>query len=109
VAAGPADSLAALWDELGRCVGKAELPSTAAGSEVTVLFTLTRTGSLQGRPRITHSRLVGSEGGQRAFVGAALAAVSRCLPLDITEGLGGAIAGRPFRFRITSHKPERAA
>lgn len=104
----PADTLAALWDTLGACARILDVPPSAAGSDVTVLFSLTRSGALQGKPRITHARLVGSAGDQRAFIGAALAAVSRCLPLDITDALGGAIAGRPLRFRITSHRPERA-
>ncbi len=104
----PASTLNALWDTLGGCVRILDVPPSAAGSEVTVLFSLTRTGALQGKPRITHAQLVGSASDQRTFIRAALVAVSRCLPLDITDGLGGAIAGRPLRFRITSHKPERA-
>lgn len=106
--AAPADSLAALWTNLHACVRLSDVPAPALGSEVTVLFSLTRQGTLQGRPRITHAKLVGREGDQQAFVGEALRAVSRCLPLAVTEGLGGAIAGRPLRLRITSQRPERA-
>jgi hypothetical protein len=108
VQAAPADTLATLWTTLNACVRLADVPAPALGSEVTVLFSLTRRGALQGRPRITHAKLAGREGDQQAFVGEALRAVSRCLPLDVTEGLGGAIAGRPFRIRITSRRPERA-
>ncbi|MCJ2015441.1 hypothetical protein [Methylobacterium sp. J-076] len=104
----PADSLAALWRYLGGCATLEGVTPGAVGSEVTVLFSLKRDGSLLGQPRITHSRLLGSEADQRAFVGAALGAVSRCLPAEITDGLGGAIAGRPLNLRLTSRKPERA-
>lgn len=106
--AAPADNLAALWRTLGACAKLDGVPPGAQGSEVTVLFSLKRDGSLLGHPRITHSRLVGGEGDQRSFVAAALGAVSRCLPIAITDGLGGAIAGRPLNLRLTSSKPERA-
>lgn len=104
----PADTLASLWRYLGGCARVEGVPPGAAGSEVTVLFSLKRDGSLLGQPRITHSRLTGSEADQQVFVASALGAVSRCLPAQITDGLGGAIAGRPLSLRLTSRKPERA-
>lgn len=106
--AAPADSLAALWTALGRCARVEGVTPGAAGSEVTVLFSLKRDGSLLGKPRITHSRLTGDAADQRGFVAAALEAVSRCLPVEISDGLGGAIAGRPLSLRLTSRKPDRA-
>ncbi|GJD55779.1 hypothetical protein [Methylobacterium dankookense] len=98
----PASTLRDMWGALGTCTGRIRVPQEASGSEVTVLFTMRRDGSLQGRPRITHSRLVGDEAARRDFVAAALAALAACFPLPITEGLGGAVAGRPIRYRITS-------
>lgn len=106
--AAPADNLAALWRALGACAKLDGVPPGALGSEVTVLFSLKRDGSLLGQPRITHSRLLGDPADQRAFMAAALTAVAKCLPIPVTDGLGGAIAGRPLRLRLTSHKPERA-
>lgn len=73
-----------------------------------MLFSLKRDGSLQGQPQITHSYLRRDTATQRAFVAGALAAVASCMPVAITDGLGGAIAGRPLRLRLTSHVPERA-
>ena len=108
VAAAPADSLATLWQTLGGCAKIGGVPAPALGSEVTVLFSLKRDGSLLGQPRITHSRLLGDRADQQAFMAAALGAVAKCLPIPITDGLGGAIAGRPLRLRLTSHKPERS-
>jgi len=106
--AAPADNLASLWRTLGACAKLDGVPPGALGSEVTVLFSLKRDGSLLGQPRITHSRLVGSGDDRRTFVAAALGAISHCLPIPITDGLGGAIAGRPLSLRLTSGKPERA-
>jgi hypothetical protein len=72
----------------------------ANGSEITILFALRRNGTMMGRPRITHSDLRGDLDDQKRFVGAVIAALDQCLPLDITPGLGGAIAGRPVAVRI---------
>lgn len=100
--AGPANTLHDLWDALGACARRAQVAREAGGSEVTVLLTLKRDGSLQGKPRITYARLVGDSDQQRAFIAASLAAIAGCFPIPITDGLGGAVAGRPIRFRIIS-------
>lgn len=100
--ASPANTLDDLWKALGACARSAKVAPEAAGSEVTVLFTLKRDGSLQGKPRITYARLLGDSVDQQAFVAASLSAIAACFPLPMTAGLGGAIAGRPIRFRLTS-------
>lgn len=95
--AAPANTLRELWSELGACV---KTPSVAAGSELTIIFALRRDGSLLGKPRIAHSRLVGDPDAQKAFVAEAIGAFAKCLPLSVTDDLGGAIAGRLFSIRI---------
>ena len=98
----PANTLTDLWRELSACV---KVPSDTAGSELTIVFALKRDGSLLGKPRITHSHLLGSAEAQSAFVADAIAAVAACLPLSVTNALGGAIAGRPLAIRISSGRP----
>ncbi|MCJ2140044.1 hypothetical protein MKL20_08420 [Methylobacterium sp. E-066] len=104
----PAASLSELWQMLSACAQITGLPAGAAGSEVTVLFSLKRDGSLLGQPRITYSHLTGGPDEQRAFVAAALSGIASCLPAAVTPGLGSAITGRPFRLRVISRRPERA-
>jgi hypothetical protein len=99
--AAPANTLHDLGERLDACLhGARSRDNLANGSEVTVLFALKRDGSLLGRPRITHSNLTGDPSDQRLFVGAVVSAIDGCLPLDITPGLGGAIAGRPIALRV---------
>jgi len=99
--AAPANTLHDLGARLGACLhashGQDEL---ANGSEVTVLFALKRDGSLLGRTRITHSDLIGDLTDQKLFLAGVISAIDGCLPLDITPGLGGAIAGRPIALRV---------
>ena len=103
----PKSTLDGMWQLLGECAQSVRGPAEAAGSEVTVLFSIKRDGSLQGQPRITHSKLVGDDASQREFLAGALSGVARCFPLAITDGLGGAVAGRPLRMRVISRARER--
>ncbi|MGU3362763.1 hypothetical protein ACLBWX_20755 [Methylobacterium sp. M6A4_1b] len=105
----PASTLEGLWQLLGSCSQSVGGPSGSAGSEVTVLFSIKRDGNLQGQPRITHSKLVGDEAAQKEFLARVLSSIARCFPLSITDGLGGAVAGRPLRLRVMNRARERGA
>jgi hypothetical protein len=102
--AAPADTLRDLFKALNECLLKA--PAGIVGSEITIVFSLKRDGSLLGKPRISHARLLGDVDAQRSFAAGALAAFGRCLPLSVTNGLGSAIAGRPLSARVVSRAHE---
>jgi hypothetical protein len=95
--AAPANTIDELSAKIGDCLRPVRAPPT---SSFTVLFSLKRDGGLFGAPRITYSDLKGDPGDQKRFVEDALAAINDCLPIEITDGLGGAIAGRPIVVRI---------
>ena len=103
---GPANTLPELWRELGACI---RAPTESVGSELTIVFALKRDGSLLGKPRITHSHLLGDADAQKRFVADAIGALAKCLPLNITDGLGGAIAGRLIAVRIGGRPKETGA
>ncbi|MFK5600182.1 hypothetical protein ACFZ8E_24765 [Methylobacterium sp. HMF5984] len=105
----PTSTLNGMWQLLGSCTQSVGGPAASVGSEVTLLFSIKRDGSLQGKPRITHSKLVGDEQAQKAFLSEVLASVARCFPLPITDGLGGAVAGRPLRIRVMNRPKEQGA
>ncbi|MGA9849947.1 MAG: hypothetical protein WBQ45_20210 [Roseiarcus sp.] len=65
----PANTLPDLWRELSACV---KAPGGSVGSELTIVFALKRDGSLLGKPRITHSQLLGDADAQNAFVAGAI-------------------------------------
>jgi len=100
--AAPANSLRELWQAIEVC-SRVELGSTA--SEMTVLFSLKRDGSLLGKPRITYSKLYGDREEQLNFVASVLRALGKCFPLSISDGLGGAIAGRPLSIHFRGGLP----
>ena len=71
----------------------------------TIIFALKRDGSLLGKPRITHSHLLGDADAQNGFVRAP-SDPGKCLPISITDDLGGAIAQNPLSIRI-GRQPKR--
>lgn len=101
---GPVDRL----DQVGPAIMRCWQPVPAyRGMAVTVRFSLKRSGELLGEPRITYSNLSGMPRLDRHFIASVLSAIERCLPLDITDGLGGAIAGRPITLTFSASRPER--
>jgi len=98
----PATTLKDLYARLGQCLKQS---NTSVTSDLTVVFSLKRDGSLLGRPRITHSQLGGDQTQQEAFVRNVLSDLSRCLPLRLSDGLGGAVAGRPLILHIQNKAP----
>ena len=93
----PANTLRELFAELNQCLVP---PKGTVGSELTIIFSLRRSGALLGKPRITFAKLLGDAAEQRKFADGVGAAFNRCLPLAITDALGGAIAGRPLSMRF---------
>ena len=67
---------------------------------MTLRFSLRRDGSLIGKPHITYSRLPKDEADKRRVMENIAIAMDRCLPVKITDGLGGAIAGRMMSYRF---------
>ena len=75
---------------------------------MTIRFSLDAKGAVIGKPMITFATLVGSPEDKRAFLAAALSALTQCTPVHVTPGLGGAIAGRPLSVRFVGGGPGQA-
>jgi hypothetical protein len=101
--ASPANTLRELYPMLTRCW---RAPLGSHGSTVTVGITLKRDGTMFGQPTITYSKLTGETDAQKRFVASVLAALAACTPVAITDGLGGAIAGRRIFIRFESQVPQ---
>ena len=86
-------------------------PSRAnPGIDITVVFSFTRAGEILGHPRITYESEQATDNDRLQYRIAVMEALKRCTPMPFTEGLGGAVAGRPlavpFRTRKRSPKTE---
>lgn len=77
-------------------------PPGSAGSRITLRFGLNAKGELKGTPRATYSELMGDKDTQRAFVAAALTALSRCTPVRMSPELGRVVASRVLTVTYAS-------
>jgi hypothetical protein len=78
-------------------------PSTAhmrGGIDITVIATFTRDGSIMGHPRITHESEWATDDERLQLRIAVMETLQRCTPMPFTEGMAGAVAGRPFAIRF---------
>ena len=112
-AAEPLDSIKDVIERLQQC-WKPPPSSQARALDITVIVSFNRAGAILGRPRVTYETAEASDNERLAYRIAAMEALQRCTPLPFSEGLGGAVAGRPFAIRFwtrkTSPKPaERRA
>jgi hypothetical protein len=84
--------------------------SRANPMDITVIVSFNREGAILGRPRIAYESEHASDNDRLAYRIAVMETLQRCTPLPFTEGLSGAVAGRPFavpfRNRKRPPKPE---
>jgi hypothetical protein len=95
----PANTIVEMFSGLKRCLAPVAM---AAGTEVTIQFSLNRRGGLIGRPRITYAHWTGDDADRKQSAQAIAGGFDKCLPMQITDRLGGAIAGQPMAFRLRS-------
>jgi hypothetical protein len=99
--AAPANTLKDMFNQVSACLSKEAGGEEAwRSAEMTLRFSLRRDGSLIGKPHITYSRLPKDEADKRRVMETIAAAMDRCLPVKITDELGGAIAGQLMSYRF---------
>ena len=84
--------------------------SRANPMDITVIVSFNREGAILGQPKITYESEHAGDNDRIQYRIAVMETLQRCTPLPFTEGLGGAVAGRPFavtfRTRKRPPKPE---
>ena len=73
--------------------------------EITAIVTFTRDGNIFGRPKITYESENATDNDRLLYRIAVMEALQRCTPMPFTEGMGGAVAGRPFAIRFQVRRP----
>lgn len=90
-------------DDVGGAIGRCWTPPAGIrDSFVTLKFAFRADGMLMGPPQPTAIRVTGDEAQRKAFVGAAIAALQGCMPMEFSKGLSGEIAGTVFTLRFNS-------
>jgi hypothetical protein len=90
-------------DEVGAAVMSCwKPPAGVEKSTVTLSFSLKRDGSLVGPPQPTSIDVAGDEKVRQQFVSAAMDAVDRCTPVELSHDLAQGIGGNPFTMEFAS-------
>lgn len=100
----PANTVQEMFARLKRCWRPPALPRSNPGMELTVLVSFTRNGKIFGHPKIVYESPDASDDDRLQYRIALMKTLESCTPMSFTEGLGDAVAGRPFRIRFDGRK-----
>ena len=93
----PVKTLKEMWPALFACWNGS---SGNEDSEIGLVFSLRRDGTLIGKPKITARQIQGDETQQQAFETDVLDAIEKALPLPFSDSMGSAVAGRVLAVRV---------
>ena len=74
------------------------------GIDITVVVSFNRNGDILGHPRITYESEQATDNDRLMYRVAVMETLQRCTPMPFTEGMAGAVAGRPFRVQFQNRK-----
>jgi hypothetical protein len=77
--------------------------------QITVRFSITRDGRLQGKAAIRYESPDASQDERKAYRIAVADSLAQCAPFPVTKGLGNAIAGHPITIRFIDARKQREA
>jgi hypothetical protein len=72
--------------------------------DITVIVSFNRNGDILGHPRITYESEQATDNDRVMYRIAVMEALQRCTPMPFTEGMAGAVAGRPFHVQFQNRK-----
>ena len=100
----PLDSIREIYAALRTCWMPPPKDSARHGMEYTVRFALKRDGEIMAPPRVTYSSHDAPAEVRDVYRDAVNAALARCTPLHFSNGMGGAVAGRPIAIRFADNR-----
>jgi|SRR5690349_6107866 len=90
-------ALRACWVPPGKDVAR-------SGTQITLRLSFNSHGGIISEPRTTYVTADTPPDVRQVYANAANGALKRCTPLQFTDGLGGALAGRPFAIRFVDDR-----
>ena len=100
------DTLHAMFDALRACWVPPGREEARAGMQMSVRFAFKRSGEIIAAPRVTYVTPGSPPETRETYLHPITAALGRCTPLRFTEGLGGAVAGRPIAIRFVDNRDQ---
>jgi hypothetical protein len=100
----PLDSIGAMFAALRACWVPPPQDEARHGMEYTVRFAFKRDGAIVAPPRVTYASHDAPADVRDVYRDAVDAALKRCTPLHFSDGMGGAVAGRPIAIRFVDNR-----
>src|ERR1700678_991580 len=106
---GPAqvDSIKDVVARLRTCWKPPPASRASSGIDITVVVSFNRNGDILGHPKITYESEQATDNDRLNYRIAVMEALQRCTPMPFTEGMAGAVAGRPFAVQFHNRKVPR--
>jgi hypothetical protein len=98
------DTIRQVFSALRACWNPPAKDVAQAGTQMTVRLSFNRYGSMISEPRVTYVTPDISSDVRQVYRDAVTDTFKRCTPLPFTDGLGGALAGRPFAIRFVDNR-----
>jgi hypothetical protein len=99
------DTIKDVFARLRTCWKPPPASRANSGIDITVIVSFNRDGNILGHPRISYESEEANDNDRLMYRIAVMETLQRCVPLPFTEGLAGAIAGRPFNVQFHNRKP----
>jgi len=100
----PLDSISAMFAALRACWVPPPKDEARHGMEYTIRFAFKRDGEIVAPPRVTYASHDAPVDVRDIYRDAVNAAIKRCTPLHFSDGMGGAVAGRPIAIRFVDNR-----
>ena len=98
------NSISAMYAALRACWVPPPKDEARHGMEYTIRFAFKRDGEIIAPPRVTYASHDAPSDVRDTYRDAVNAALERCTPLHFTDGMGGAVAGRPIAIRFVDNR-----
>lgn len=99
------DSIKEVFAKLRTCWKPPPASRANPGIDITVIVSFNRDGNIFGHPRISYESEQATDNDRLLYRIAVMEALQRCTPMPFTEGMAGAVAGRPFAVQFHNRKP----
>jgi hypothetical protein len=98
------DNIGDLFAALRSCWSPPAEDAAREGMQMSVRFSFKKSGEMIAAPRLTFATSGVSADTRTTYLNAINASLNACLPLKFTDGLGGALAGRPIAIRYVDNR-----
>jgi hypothetical protein len=98
------DNIGDLFAALRSCWSPPAADTARAGMQMSVMFSFNTAGRPIAPPRVTFASKDAPQDTRGTYLKAINGSLDACLPLKLTKGLGGAVAGRPIMIRYVDNR-----